>query len=94
MKNQDGNFCFVIKSDLVDIFVDQIYDVCFGIWVWGMLEYLLDQGIKIDNVWGFWWWIVYVWVSDLEFCFEGVIGGVLSVFVCYFLILGWVFFIL
>lgn len=93
-KNQVGNLRPVIRSDLDDALVDQIYDVCPGTRVHGMPEHLLDPGTRTDNVWGPWRRIVHAWARDPELRFEGATGGVLSALACYLLDSGRVSFIL
>ena len=93
-KNQDGNLRPIVRGDLDEDLVDQVYDICPGTTVRGLPERLVNGDTRADPVWGPWRRMVHAWASDAQFRYEGSTGGVLTALAGYLLTSGRVSFVL
>ncbi len=94
VKTASGYLNPVVTGDLDHETVDRIYDACPGTRVEGLPQRLIDDGTRIDHVWGPWRRMVTAWAGDQAMRHEGSTGGVLTALADYLLASGRVAFVL
>lgn len=85
VKVTSGHIRPVAEAGLDHDAVDRIYDVCPGTRVDGLPERLVDEGTRIDPVWGAHRSIVLAYAGDPAVRFEGSTSGVLTALGIYLL---------
>ena len=85
VKTSEGYQQPVVVGELDHAMVDKIYDSCPGTRIEGLPERLIEEGTRLDNVWGPWRRMTRAFAGDEQQRHIGSTGGVLTALGVYLL---------